>query len=58
MGLTVEGVTFNGRLALRMGRARFIEVHLPCCFTDRPKKERRAMLGWIYDRMAERNVKE
>lgn len=58
MGLTVEGVTFNERLALRMGRAKFIEAHHSCCFTDRTKKERRAMLGEIYDRIAGRNVKE
>ena len=50
--MTVEGVTFNERLAKEMGRAKFIDVHLPCCFTDRTKKDRKAMLGAIYDRIA------
>lgn len=58
MGLTVEGVTFNERLALNMGRVKFIDVHLPCCFTDRTKKERRAMLGEIYERIASKHSKE
>ena len=52
--MTVEGVTFNERIVREMTRNEFIRIHLPVYFLDRDVRNRRRMLGDIYDRICGR----